>query len=76
VRVALGLYLAGVAVTLWRTDTGWPARTAVALLWPLGPAAFVLTVLLLLAASTIAFPVVGVLVAAGALLLAYFLGTS
>ena len=74
-RVALGLYLAGVAVTLWRTDARWPTRTAVALLWPVGPMAFVLTVLVLLAASTIAFPVVGVLVAAGALLLAYFLRT-
>ena len=73
-RVALGLYLAGVAVTLWRTDARWPTRTAVALLWPVGPMAFVLTVLVLLAASTIAFPVVGVLVAAGALL-AYFFGT-
>ena len=73
-RVALGLYLAGVAVTLWRTDAGWPTRTAVALLWPVGPMAFVLTVLVLLAASTIAFPLVGVLAAAGALLLAYFLG--
>ena len=73
-RVALGLYLAGVAVTLWQTDARWPTRTAVALLWPVGPMAFLLTVLVLLAASTIAFPLVGVLAAAGALLLAYFLG--
>ena len=74
-RFALGLYLAGVVVTLWRTDAGWPTRAAVALLWPVGPMAFAVTVLVLLAASTIAFPVVGALVAAGALLLAYFLRT-
>jgi len=75
VRVALGLYLAGVAVALWRTDAAWPTRTAVALLWPLGPAAFVVTVLVLLAASLIAFPVTGVLIAAGALLLAWWAST-
>ena len=74
-RVALGLYLAGVAVALWRTDAAWPTRTAVALLWPLGPAAFVVTVLVLLAASLIAFPVTGVLIAAGALLLAWWAST-
>jgi len=75
VRVALGLYLAGVAVALWRTDAAWPTRTAVALLWPLGPAAFVITVLVLLAASLIAFPVTGVLIAAAALLLAWWAST-
>ncbi len=32
-------------------------RAAVALLWPLGPAAFVLTIVILVAAATIAFPV-------------------
>ena len=68
VRVALGVYLAGVAIALWRTDASWPIRAALALLWPLGPAAFIVTVLLLLAASTIAFPLIGALVAAGALL--------
>lgn len=74
-RVAIGLYLAGVAVALWRTDAAWPTRTAVALLWPLGPAAFVITVLVLLAASLIAFPVTGALIAAGALLLAWWVST-
>jgi hypothetical protein len=67
VRVALGLYLAGAALAFWRTDASWPIRTALALLWPLGPAAFVLTVVLLLTASTIAFPMVGGLLAIGAL---------
>jgi hypothetical protein len=68
VRLALGVYLLGVALALWRTDAPWPVRAAVAVLWPIGPAAFIVTVLLLLAASTIAFPAVGALVAAGALI--------
>ena len=68
----MGVYLAGVAVALWRTDAAWPTRTAVALLWPLGPAAFLITVLGLLASSLIAFPVTGALIAAGALLLAWW----
>jgi hypothetical protein len=68
----MSVYLAGVAVALWRTDAAWPSRAAVAFLWPLGPAAFIITVLVLLAASLIAFPVAGALVAAGALLLAWW----
>jgi len=72
VRVVMGVYLAGVAVALWRTDAAWPTRTTVALLWPLGPAAFLITVLGLLASSLIAFPVTGALIAAGALLLAWW----
>ena len=51
-RVALGIYVLGVAVALW----------------PIGPAAFLGTVALLVAASTIAFPAVGALAGAGALI--------
>ena len=65
------MYVAGVAVGLLRTDARWPARLGLALAWPLGPLAFVATVTILLAASTIAFPVVGAI--AGAALLAWFL---
>jgi hypothetical protein len=43
-----------------------------AVLWPIGPLAFVLTVSLLLAASLIAFPVVGAIVG-GAVLLGWVL---
>ncbi len=75
VRVALGIYVLGAALALWRTDAGWPVRAAVAVLWPLGPAAFIATILLLLAASTIAFPAVGALVAAAALLAWWALAT-
>ena len=70
--MVLGLYLAGVAFALWRTDASWPVRTALALLWPLGPAAFLITVLLLVAASTIAFPLVGALVATTGLALLFW----
>ena len=72
VWIALGCYVVGVLLALWRTEAAWPIRAAVALLWPVGPAAFILTVLLLVAASTIAFPLVGALVAAGALAMAWW----
>jgi hypothetical protein len=69
VRIWWGIYAAGALVALWRTDAAWPTRIALALLWPIGPAAFLVTVAILLAASLIAFPVVAgiaaVLVAAG-----------
>ena len=68
-RVLWAVYAAGALVALWRTDAGWPTRIALALLWPIGPLAFLVTVAILLGASLIAFPVVagivGVLVAAG-----------
>lgn len=51
----LAIYLAGVAVGLWRTDGGWAARLVHAVLWPIGPLAFVVVVALLLAAAPIAF---------------------
>ena len=68
-KVLWAVYAAGALVALWRTDAGWPTRIALALLWPIGPLAFLVTVAILLGASLIAFPVVagivGVLVAAG-----------
>ncbi len=57
---ALVVYVAGVLLALWRTDAGWPVRLALAILWPIGPLAFVLTVSLLLAASLVAFPTLAV----------------
>ena len=63
----LSIYAAGVAAALWGTDAPAPARLVMSLLWPLGPLAFLLTVTLLVAASLIAFPVIGVVVAGGAL---------
>ena len=57
-RILWAVYAAGALVALWRTDAAWPTRIALALLWPLGPLAFLVTVAILLAASLIAFPVV------------------
>ena len=50
------IYAVGVLIALWRTDASWPTRVAVAILWPLGPLAFLITVGILMAASLIAFP--------------------
>ena len=52
------VYTVGALIALWRTDAHWPTRIALAVLWPLGPLAFVITVGILLAASLIAFPLV------------------
>lgn len=57
-KIWWAVYAAGAVVALWRTDAGWPTRIALALLWPLGPLAFLITVAILLGASLIAFPVV------------------
>jgi hypothetical protein len=62
-------YLAGVVVGLWRTDGAPRTRVAVALLWPLGPLAFAITITVLLAASLVAFPLFGGAVALAAGLL-------
>lgn len=51
----LWIYLAGVIVGLLMTDARPLTRIALALLWPLGPIAFVLTVGMLLLAAPIAF---------------------
>lgn len=51
----LWVYLAGVVIGLWRTDAPWPMRLLLAVLWPIGPLAFVIVVAILLAATPIAF---------------------
>jgi hypothetical protein len=67
VRIWWAVYAAGALVALWRTDASWPIRIALALLWPIGPLAFLVTVAILLGASLIAFPLVaGVIAAIGA----------
>jgi hypothetical protein len=65
---AAGLYGAGVLVGLVRTDAGPWSKLGLALIWPLGPLAFVVTLAVLVGASLIAFPLVGaaVLLAAAA----------
>jgi hypothetical protein len=54
-NTVLAVYLAGVAIGLWRTDAPVPTRVLLAVLWPIGPLAFVVVVAMLLAAAPIAF---------------------
>jgi hypothetical protein len=58
-KTAMWVYVAGLVVGLVATDGRLGTRLALALLWPLGPLAFVVTVAGLIAASTIAFPLIG-----------------
>jgi hypothetical protein len=60
----LGVYLLGVVVGLIATQGGPGTRLLLALLWPLGPLAFVITVAGLLVVAAIAFPMFGVILAA------------
>jgi len=60
----LAVYLGGVLIGLWRTDARWPARVGIALAWPLGPVAFVVTTIVLILASLVAYPLIGIVVAA------------
>ena len=54
------VYLAGVVVGLWRTDGSPAARLTIALLWPLGVLAAVITITALVLAAMVLFPLVGV----------------
>lgn len=54
-NTVLAIYLAGVAIGLWRTDAPWSTRVLLAAFWPIGPLAFVIVVTILLAATPIAF---------------------
>ena len=55
------LYVAGVLWGLLKIDAPPGERLAIALLWPVGPLAFIATVTLLLIALPVAFPKVGIL---------------
>jgi hypothetical protein len=57
------VYVAGVVWGLFVIDAHPGVRIGLAVLWPLGPAAFVVTLTLLLAASLVAFPMFGLAVA-------------
>jgi hypothetical protein len=67
-QLGLAVYVAGVVWGLLKIDAGPATKIALAILWPLGPIAFAVTMTILLAASLIAFPVWGaaVMIAAGA----------
>jgi hypothetical protein len=64
VGFALVIYATGVAAGLVLTDASPLARVVIALLWPLGAAAFVVTIAILLVAAMLVFPVFGVVVLA------------
>jgi len=49
----LAIYLAGVAIGVWRTDAPLSTRLLLGVLWPIGPLAFVIVVAILLAAAPI-----------------------
>ena len=53
-RTALTIYAIGVLVGLWRTDGPPATKLLVALLWPIGPLAFLVTVSGLLVAAVVA----------------------
>jgi hypothetical protein len=61
----LAVYFVGVVVGLIATQGGPGTRLLLAVLWPMGPLAFLITVGGLLVVAAIAFPVFGVLLAAG-----------
>lgn len=50
------IYVTGVIIGLWVMRDPWPTRIATALVWPLGPVAFVVVVGILLVASAILWP--------------------
>lgn len=62
--IFLAIYAFGVGIALITIDAPWPARVGLALLWPLGPLAFLATISILLVASLIAFPIIGAIVLA------------
>jgi hypothetical protein len=59
------IYVVGVLVGLVVTQGGVATRLGLALLWPLGPLAFIITVAGLLVVAAVAFPAFGVILAAG-----------
>jgi hypothetical protein len=61
VKLGLVVYVVGVVWGLLRIDARPLARVVLALLWPLGPVAFVVTLTILFAASVIAYPLFGAL---------------
>ena len=54
-NTVLAIYLIGVAIGLWRTDAPQPMRLLLAVLWPIGPLAFVIVIAILVATTPIAF---------------------
>ena len=68
----LFVYAAGVAVGLWRVDGSPAARLTIALLWPLGALAALVTISGLVLAAMALFPWLGAVSIALALLIWWF----
>jgi hypothetical protein len=66
-ELGLVIYVVGVAWGLLVIDARPAQKIALAILWPLGPIAFTVTITILLAASLIAFPLWGAVVIIAAL---------
>jgi hypothetical protein len=58
-RSLLIAYAAGALIALWRADGPLPTKLALALLWPVGPLAFVLTITGLVAAAAVSLVLPG-----------------
>jgi len=54
----VAVYVAGIVWCILVSDARVAERVTLALLWPLGPLALVVTLIVLLAASVIAYPLV------------------
>lgn len=54
---SLIVYLAGAAIGLAAMRDRWPARLTIALLWPLGPLAFLVVLAILAVAATALWPI-------------------
>jgi len=65
VGVFFTVYVAGVALGLWRADAPPARRLGLALLWPVALAACVVTLTTLSVAAVVLFPLVGVVAVGG-----------
>ena len=74
IQALAGIYVLGVVTALLTIDARGFARLGLALVWPLGPIAFVVTMTILLAASVVAFPMAGLIVLGAALVAAVVWG--
>ena len=71
-NLCVAIYVAGVVWGLLKIDARPIARIGLAILWPLGPLAFIVTVAILLTASLVAFPVFGIAVVIAFVLLVWW----
>jgi hypothetical protein len=55
--VWLSIYLTGLVIALAVMRDPWPERIGTALVWPLGPIAFVVVISIMLLASAVLWPV-------------------